>query len=185
MKKKICYFILVKLMGWKIMEGPAPEAKCIILGVPHTSVWDFIVSYLYYSAVGGKAYVIIKGDFFFWPLGPILKSLGGIPLSKGKGVSIATQAIHSFKEMDRLHLALAPEGTRAPVKRWKTGFHIIAKEANVPVYLGYFDWGKKIVGRGVKFELSDDPKEDMIKIQQHYKEMGVKGKHPEKLAYMI
>ena len=34
--KYICKFLL-KVLGWKAMEPPVPEAKGIILGVPHTS----------------------------------------------------------------------------------------------------------------------------------------------------
>ena len=183
MKKCICKFFL-KVMGWKAIEPPVPEPKCIILGVPHTSTWDFIISYLYYGAVGGKAYVIIKKEFFFWPLGPIIRSLGGIPIDRAHSVSVVKQVIDAFKKRDTLHLAIAPEGTRKAIAKWKTGFHTMAKAAGVPVYLGYFDWGKKIVGRGEKFELTDDAQSDLIRIQQHYKKMGVVGKHPERLAYM-
>ena len=78
-----------------------------------------------------------------------------------------------------LHLAIAPEGTRKAVKRWKTGFHTIAREVGCPVYLGYFDWGTKRVGRGEKFELTDDPKADMKRIQEIYEDMHMVGKHPE------
>ena len=78
-----------------------------------------------------------------------------------------------------VHLALAPEGTRQPVKRWKTGFHTIAREVGCPVYMGYFDWGTKRVSRGQKVELTDDAKADMARIQALYEEMHLVGKHPE------
>ena len=41
-------------------------------------------------------------------------------------------------------------------EKWKTGFHKIATACDIPVYLGYFDWGRKQVGRGEKFILTDD-----------------------------
>lgn len=178
MKKKLAGWLL-RLMGWKAMDPPVPEPKCIILGAPHTSAWDFVISYLYYTSVGGKAYVMIKKEFFIWPLGPILKSLGAIPVDRGKGAPLVRQMINAFEGHDRLHLAIAPEGTRKATARWKTGFHTIAKAANVPVYLGYFDWKRKEVGRGVKIELTDDLQEDLIKIRTWYKHKDVTGKHPE------
>ena len=58
--QKIAKFLL-KIMGWKAMDGTVPEPKCLILGVPHTSGWDFIISYLFYTSVGGKANVIEDG----------------------------------------------------------------------------------------------------------------------------
>ena len=84
-----------------------------------------------------------------------------------------------MKAKDVVHLALAPEGTRKRVKRWKTGFHTIAREVGCPVYMGYFDWGTKRISRGQKVELTDDAKADMERIQALYEEMHLVGKHPE------
>ena len=173
-----CKFFL-KVLGWKVMEPPVPEAKCIILGAPHTSMWDFIVSYLYYHSMGHSASVMVKKELFFWPLAPILRAAGAIPVDRKKGTSLVKQMIEAFEKREKLHLAIAPEGTRKKTSRWKTGFHTIAKAANVPVYLGYFDWNKKEVGRGVRFEITNDPQEDLKRIMQWYQEKGVVGKHPE------
>ncbi len=183
MKQKTAKFFL-DLLGWKAMEPMVPEPKCIILGVPHTSVWDFVISYLYYTSVGGKAYVMIKKDFFKGPLKPLLLSLGGIPVdrSRGAGAHLIKQVIKAYDEHETLHIAIAPEGTRRPVENWKGGFHKIAKAANIPVYLGYFDWKTKQVGRGEKFDLTDDMKGDLKRIRQWYKDKGVVGKHPEKFT---
>ena len=38
------YGLVMKIWGWKADSGVAPEEKCVILGVPHTSIADFIVS---------------------------------------------------------------------------------------------------------------------------------------------
>ena len=38
---------MLKLMGWTAVGDSMPEPKAIVLGVPHTSVWDFVVSYFY------------------------------------------------------------------------------------------------------------------------------------------
>lgn len=155
------------------------EPKCIILGVPHTSWWDFVISYLFYHSYGATAYIMVKKEFFWGPLGPILRSMGGIPVDKNKGAILTRQIIEEFNSRERLHLAIAPEGTRRATVKWKTGFHTIARAANIPVYLGFFDWGKKEVGRGVKFEITDDAQGDLKKIRQWYKDRGVQGKFPE------
>lgn len=164
------------------MEPPVPEPKCIILGVPHTSAWDFIISLLYYNSEGHKAYVMVKDSFFRWPFGRLLRALGGIPVKQGKGANLVLQVIKEFQSREILHLAIAPEGTRKATERWKTGFHTIARAANVPVYLGYFDWKRKEIGRGEKFELTDDVQGDLKRIRQYYKDKGVVGKHPEKFT---
>ncbi|MFA6769887.1 MAG: 1-acyl-sn-glycerol-3-phosphate acyltransferase [Bacteroidales bacterium] len=169
---------LLWILGWKVMEPPVPEPKCIILGVPHTSGWDFVISYLYYRSLGRTASVMVKQSFFKGPLGPIVRGMGGIPVDRKRGASVTLQVIEEFKNREILHLAIAPEGTRKLTERWKAGFHTIATAANVPVYLGYFDWGKKEVGRGEKFELSNDAQADLKKIRSLYKTKGLVGKHP-------
>lgn len=169
---------MLRVMGWTAVDPVVPEKKCIILGVPHTSFWDFAVSYFYYTSVGGKPHCMIKGELFWWPMGWILRKLGGIPVDRKKGSNVVLSVIREMKAKEVIHLALAPEGTRKATKRWKTGFHTIAREVGCPVYLGYFDWGTKRVGRGEKFELTDDPRADMERIQAIYEEMHLKGKHP-------
>ncbi len=170
---------LLKILGWKTVGGVAPENKCIIIGAPHTSAWDFIISWLYYSSLGGTANVLTKKEFFFWPLGYILRSMGGIPIDRSKGANVIRQTIQQFNEREYMHLAISPEGTRKRTKKWKAGFHIIAKEANIPIYLGSYDWGKKIVTLGDKLELTDDSKQDIKRMKDYYREKGVMGKFPE------
>ena len=122
---------------------------------------------------------MVKGEFFWGPLGWLLRKLGGIPVDRSRGSNVVLSVIREMKAQKVVHLALAPEGTRKPVKRWKTGFHTIAREVGCPVYMGYFDWGTKRISRGQKVELTDDARADMERIQALYEEMHLVGKHPE------
>lgn len=171
---------LIWALGWKVIGGIAPEKKCIILGVPHTSLWDFVISWVYYKSLGGKANIMVKKKFFFWPACYIMNYMGAIPVEDDKGASLIKQIINEFNTREQMHLAIAPEATRKPTARWKGGFHTIARSANVPVYLGFFDWGKKEVGFEEKIELTDDMTADLKRVRQWYKDKGVKGKHREK-----
>jgi 1-acyl-sn-glycerol-3-phosphate acyltransferase len=175
---KLIAKLLLRLLGWRVVEPTVPEPKCIILGAPHTSAWDFVISYLYYSSVGGKAYVMVKKSFFWGPLGPIMKAMGALPVDRSHGASLVRQVIEEFREREVFHLAIAPEGTRRRTDKWKTGFHTIARAADIPVYTGYFDWKTKRVGRGEKIELTADPEYDLRRIRQWYKDKGVQGKYP-------
>jgi len=179
MWRKFCRFLLTKVMGWTIDSDVVPENKCIILGVPHTSIMDFVVSYLYYEAIGGEAKCMVKKEMFTPPLGWILKPLGAFPIDRRNSTEVMRSTIHEMEKSEKFHLAIAPEGTRKPIKAWKTGFHLIARTAGVPVYLGYFDWRTKHIGRGEKFELTDDARADMKRIQEIYEGMHLTGKHPQ------
>ncbi|MDD6150843.1 MAG: 1-acyl-sn-glycerol-3-phosphate acyltransferase [Bacteroidales bacterium] len=169
---------LLKTLGWTAVEPLAPEDKAIILGVPHTSIWDFFISYLYYKSMGGNAKCMVKKEMFFPPLGWILKAMGAFPVDRTSPTRMLHSVIHAMEAEGSFHLAIAPEGTRKPVKNWKTGFHTIAHHAGVPVYLGYFDWKRKRVGRGQKFELTDDARADMARIQKIYEDMDLGARHP-------
>ena len=179
--RSFCKFML-KILGWKAVGGVAPEPKIIIIGVPHTSAWDFVISWLFYTSVGGLASTLVKKEFFFWPVGWFLRKMGGVPIDRSKGANAIRQTIHFFQEREYLHLALTPEGTRERTKIWKAGFHTIATTANVPVYLGSFNWGRKEITIGNKFELTGDAKEDIKRMKAFYREKGVVGKFPEKFT---
>ena len=174
--RKFCGWALRKL-GWTAVEPPVEEKKCIILGVPHTSIWDFAISYLYYKSVGGDPRIMIKKEMFFPPLGWLLRALGAIPVDRSNSGTLIRSLIHEMNACETFHLALAPEGTRKPVRRWKNGYHLIARETGVPVYLGYFDWKRKRVGRGQKVELTDDANADTRRIQALYEAMDLGARH--------
>lgn len=167
---------LIKKMGWRVVEGVAPEDKCIILGVPHTSVKDFVVSWAYYTSCGGTPNIMIKKEFFFWPMGVLLRKMGAIPVDRSRGAVTAKQVIDAIKSADKMHLCIAPEGTRKKTNRWKKGFHTIARQAQIPIYLGYFNYRTKEVGRGIRFVPTDDVNGDLKRIMAHYAAMNLEGR---------
>ena len=178
---KFCNFLLTKVMGWTIDGDAAPERECVILGVPHTCIGDFLVSYLFYTGIGHTAHIMIKKEFFFWPSGPILRKLGCIPVDSSNGASVVRSVISEMEKTEgEFHLCIAPEGTRKPVRRLKTGYHMIARAMNCPVYLGYFDWKTKHISAGKRFDPTDNARADTEKIQQIYERMGLTPKHPER-----
>lgn len=164
-------------MGWTPDGSIAPEHKCIVLGVPHTSVVDFVVAWACYTSLGGTPNIMIKKEFFFWPLGWLLRKMGAVPVDRKKGGNVALHSIQAMRNAEKMHLAIAPEGTRKKTDKWKMGFLTIARACNVPVYLGYFNYRTKHVGTGIRFAVSDNPKDDLKKIQAHYAAMNLEGRH--------
>jgi 1-acyl-sn-glycerol-3-phosphate acyltransferase len=178
MLRNFCKWVL-KLWGWKVVSGEVPVKKAIIIGVPHTTNWDFVVSWLYYTSVGGVAHTIIKKEMFFWPLGGILHKMGAIPVDRSKGAGITKQIIDEFNSHEKFHLAITPEGTRKLTKKWKAGFHLIARATGAAVYLGFFDWGRKQIGWYEAFELTNDARADIRRMKAFYRLKGLVGKNPE------
>lgn len=178
--RRFCLWILTKVMGWTYSGEVPPEKNAIFIGCPHTSMWDFVVSYTYYTGIGGNAKVMIKKEAFFWPLGPILRMLGGIAMDRKHPAGPLHSIISAMNETpEGMHLAMCPEGTRKACHRWKTGYHVIAKQTGATVYLGYFDWKHKHITVGERFELTDDARADTARMQEYYSKLDINGKNPE------
>lgn len=176
--KYIAKFVLW-LSGWKI-EGkiPADIPKCVVAVAPHTSMWDFILGRLAFWAMGVKARFLIKKEIFFWPLGYLVKWLGGIPVDRQRKGNLVEQVADMFSEHDSLYIAITPEGTRSLVKDWKKGFYYIALKAEVPIALGVLDYKRKAGGVLKIIHPSGDFEADTKLVEDGYR--GVGAKHPEK-----
>ncbi|MDO4703295.1 lysophospholipid acyltransferase family protein [Tannerella sp.] len=179
MKKAICRWLL-KQMGWQI--GPAGDnvPKCVICVAPHTSNTDFLIGKLFYNSVGKQAKFLMKKEWFFFPLGLIFRSMGGVPIDRSRNQSMTEQMAAEFASHDYFRVAITPEGTRKKVDEWKRGFYYIALKAQVPIQLGYIDYGKKEVGIMSTFWPTGDADADIRYIRSCYK--GIKGYHGERFG---
>lgn len=173
---------LLDLMGWEVIGEKCSEKNVVILEAPHTSMRDFVIGYLFYRAVGGHLKIMVKDNLFFWPLGPVIRSMGGFPINRTSPAKAIINVVHAMEanKDGEFHMVLCPEGTRKAVAKWKTGYHTIATRANVPVYLSMVDWGRKRTGIFQKFQLSDDARKDTDAIQAIYEAMGVEGYHKDR-----
>src|SRR6185436_14384248 len=96
-------------------------------------------------ALGIHASWVGKHTIFVWPFDALLRSLGGIPVDRSATNDIVQQMVSEFGKRERLVFALAPEGTRTKVVRWKTGFYHIARGAGVPIVPAVLDWGTRTI----------------------------------------
>ncbi len=77
-------------------------------------------------------------------------------------------------------LAITPEGTRAKVTQWRTGFLHIAREAHIPIVLGAIDAENKTIHLERTFHPSDNINTDMREIKNYYRQF--KGLIPENFS---
>ena len=167
-----------KVMGWKAVVTIEEPLKSVICVAPHTSNWDFIIGKLYYWSLGRKSNFLMKKSWFFFPVGILLRSMGGIAVDRSKRTSVTEQMAEEFNKHESFHLAITPEGTRKLISKWKMGFYHIAVQAKVPIQLAYIDYEKKEMGISGILYPSDDEEADLVIIQAFYK--SVNPKHPEK-----
>jgi len=168
------------LGGWTAIGGIPDVPKAVLIAAPHTSNWDGFWALTYKIAIGLDVRFFAKHSLFWFPLGTILRSLGGIPLDRRKAMSAVAVAVALFEANETFYFGLAPEGTRALRDGWKTGFYRIATEARVPVLLGYLDYSSRRVGISGRLDVSGDVDADLQFCADFYKDS--KGRRPERAS---
>ncbi len=178
MKKTICSFFYYELLGWRTKISVPDYDKYIICAAPHTSNWDLIIGKLFMGAIGRKTSFLIKKDWFFWPLGWVIRWLGGIPVNRTRKTSMVHKLIRIAQEKQTFHLAITPEGTRSANPHWKSGFYYIAQGANLPIVLFAIDYKKKCITAEKVIRPDGNIDKDLREIQLYYQRF--EGKHPER-----
>lgn len=178
--RKLSLFIFW-LFGWKVADS-APEGidKAILLVAPHTSNWDFILGRLYAWITRSPVKFLIKKELYFWPVGPMLDKVGGIPVDRKKSGNTVDMVANLFDNYNSIYIAVTPEGTRKLSKDWKKGFYFIAQKAEVPILLSFIDYKTKTVGMGKPLKVSGDVEKDMEKIKDFYRDKTAR--FPEKFS---
>ncbi|MBN2638809.1 MAG: 1-acyl-sn-glycerol-3-phosphate acyltransferase [Bacteroidales bacterium] len=176
---KIAHLILVRMLGWKITSSvSSPIDKSVIIVAPHTSLWDFVIGRLAFWVMKQDVKFMINGKYFFWPLGALLKALGGVPVKYDRTTGLLMQINQMYQRNDTFNLVITPEGTRALAVKWKKGFYQIATTAEVPVYMAFIDYKEKRGGIGPKLDPSGDYEKDLHLLEKFYGNFHAK--HPEK-----
>lgn len=159
----------LRLGGWRIV-GPIPDlAKAVLIVAPHSSNWDGYWGMAAKIALGLEVRVLGKTQLFWWPLGPLLRRLGAIPVDRSSPQGTIEQAIAIIRDFDRIWFTLTPEGTRKRVEKWKSGFLKIAHGAGVPILMAYFHYPEKIIGIGDVYWTTGDEAADMAAIREWYR----------------
>ena len=171
---------MYKRLGYKkIITQELPE-KYIICMAPHTSNWDLILGQLFAHAEGIKCNFLMKKEWFFWPLGPIFRKMGGIPVWRSKHTSMTDNLAAEADKRKAFGLCITPEGTRSFNPEWKKGFYFIALKAHLPIHLYGLDYEKKVIQCTKQIIPSGDVDKDMREIKLYFKDF--KGKKPEKFT---
>ena len=177
MWKSFCRWLLYNPMGWTAEVTEAHPDKYIICLAPHTSNWDFIIGQLYSKSAGMKSNFLMKKEWFFWPLGPIFRRMGGIPVWRSKKTSMTDNLAETAKKLQVFQLCITPEGTRKLNPEWKRGFYYIAQKAGIPILLYGVDYEKKLIRCTKTIVPNGDIESQMREIKEYFKEF--KGRYPE------
>ena len=174
--------LILKIAGYKIIDttpkGVKNYQKAVMIAAPHTSNWDYVYTMSALYALDVPIKYLGKASLFKFPLGILIKKLGGIPVKREQKNNMVNDMAKMIVEAtDQMILIIPAEGTRSYSKEWKSGFYHIANTAHVPIILGFLDFGKKEVGFIDEFNPTGDYEKDLKNIQKRY--IGITPKHPE------
>lgn len=175
-----CKWLLYKKLGWTKNITIEHPNKFIIALAPHTSNWDFALGQVYMHAEDMHINFLMKKEWFFWPLGPIFKRMGGIPVWRTKHSSMTDNLAEEAQKREEFRLCITPEGTRSPNADWKKGFYFIALKANLPILLYGIDYKKRLIQCTKSIIPDGNFDQQMAEIKEYFKNF--RGKYPEKFA---
>ena len=171
---------LLRLTGWQL-EGARPAFdRYVLIAAPHTSNWDFPLMLLFAAAFDIKVTWMAKHQMFVWPVGWIMRALGGMPIIRHENRNVVDSMVDTFNTASQLVLVVPTEGTRGKSEYWKSGFYHIARQAGVPIVPSFLDFGNKRGGFGPALETTEDLRADMQYFRDFY--AGMKGKFPDQFG---
>ena len=179
---KIIGKLILQLAGYKIIDttpkGVQNYQKAVMIAAPHTSNWDYVYTMAALYALDVPIKYLGKASLFKFPLGILIKKLGGIPVKREQKNNMVNDMAKMINEsIEQMILIIPAEGTRSYSKEWKSGFYHIAQTAGVPIILGFLDFAKKEVGFLDEFNPTGNYEEDLKIIQKKY--VGITPKFPE------
>lgn len=167
---------IARVMRYR-MVGSVPE-RGVLVGAPHTSNWDFVTMLLVMWHGGAHPRVLVKQELFTGPVGWLVKRFGGVPLDRKNPAGVVQAFVDEAETNREFRLVIAAEGTRSAGEYWKSGFLRIARDAQVPVTLAFFDPPTRTMGFGPSFVPSGDFTADMDIVREFYADMpGIKPKN--------
>ena len=172
------FYGLYRLMGWQVLGEAPADKKLVIIAAPHETNWDLTqmlgIAFYYRIPVRWMG----KKSLGEGPFGWLMRWWGLLAVDRGGSTKLVDQVVAAYQASDELALVIAPEGTRADVAAWKTGFYNIALEAEVPVALGFIDYANKFGGLDGRLVPCGDYEADMEKVAAFYQARVSRFNHP-------
>lgn len=160
---------LMRLTGWRF-EGAFPDIPhCVLIVAPHTSNWDFPIGVMAMYALGIRGTFLGKHTLFRFPLGVLMRFLGGVPVDRAAAGDVVGETVRHVQTHPATLIVLSPEGTRSRTTRWKSGFYRIAERAQIPIFPVVFDFPRKTIVFHPLFTVTGDMERDMTALRRLYR----------------
>ena len=90
---------ILRVGGWTPVGGIPEDPKAVFIAAPHTSNWDGLWALAYKVAFDLEVHFFAKHSLFWFPLGNVLRALGGIDLDRAKAAATGYPAFGNVPDM--------------------------------------------------------------------------------------
>lgn len=157
------------LSGWRVVGTvPAPTDTGIFVGAPHTAGFDSVLMLAVAWKYRLRIRFLIKQEVVQGPFGVFWRAVGAIPVNRANPGTLVSDLIERAHNDPGFQLVLTPEGTRKPVKYWKSGFYRLGMATGLPMVTVAPDRPTKLVTFGPTFRLTGDVAADMDRMRAFF-----------------
>ena len=158
--------LVLRLSGWRTTGTVPPTA--ILVGAPHTSNWDWVVTQLLAWDNSIRIRLLVKDSFFKGLLGILMRATGAVELDRANPGATIRGLREDQRSDETFLLGIAAEGTRTKGEYRKSGDYRIAQQTGLPITLAYLDAPSRTVGWGPTFHPSGDVRADMDLVREFF-----------------
>lgn len=154
--------------GWTIEGEVANLPRAVVIAAPHTSNWDGYYAIGGMMAIGLRLSIMAKDSLFKWYIGWFFDWIGFLRVNRNAPGGFVEKCAHTLKHSKGLWMVVPAEGTRKKAKKWKSGFHRIAKLADAPMLPISIDFEKRRFVIGEPRQATDDFEADLSDLLDFY-----------------
>ena len=167
---RVLMVTLMRITGWRFSGELFPDRrKFVLIVAPHTSNWDFPTGIMAMYSLGIRGTFLGKDTLFRFPLGLLMRFLGGFPVDRSARSDVVTQTVELVERTERIIVVLSPEGTRRLTPRWRSGFYWIAQKSGIPILPIAFDYSAKEIRVFPLFEPTGDQDADIAALRANFR----------------
>ena len=118
--------VILKLIGWSTRGEPLLHQRCVLIGAPHTSNWDFPLMLMVVLKLELRVFWMGKHTLFPFPFGWLMKWLGGIPIDRSASHNMVSETVRQYEENEELVVRRTGAGFLS-----FTGAHKVSKDIKI------------------------------------------------------